>query len=1133
MSNRELRETVSPAQQSREDFYKTLLENAFDGIMVISFDGQIQYSSSPIRKILGYDDSACSGNIFNQLHPEDRAVFKETVSNLAGEFVSHGAVTVRMKHRDNSWRYVSCRLKNLTDDIAISGIIISIRDVTDNQLLRKNLEESEQRYRSLIENSFDGITVIDFEGIVRYHSPSLLGILGYRPASGIGKSIINHLHPDDRKKFYDSLPVLRDCPGKLVTHIVRFRHKNGSWVILETRLVNFEHTPGIEGILINFRDITHGENLKRELQESAERFKTIVETAPEAILLVDTSSGAILDFNKQALQMFGYSHEEMSKLTGIRLNPITQPDGTNSLTFINKKVNEALKGKRVSCEWYHVDKSGRLFPCEVSMTHFPPYDKKIIRETIIDISKRRQIENSLKESEERYRNFTESAPETIFIVDAASGKIVDCNVNATKLFGYSREKLLSMNAIELSPPYQPDGRESLESAKEKLRLVLKGNNIAYEWYHINAKGKLIPTETRLVRFPPYDKEYIRGTVNDISAKKALEEKLKQQEKEYHHLASVSPVGIFRTDTKGKTVYVNEKWCEITGLSVEEATGSGWQKAIHPDDREKSLREWKNAFRQQKVSNAVFRFRTPEGKISWVYGQAVPDKDENGNLIGYVGSVTDITERMQAIEALRKSEKRNSVLLKAIPDMIFRISKTGVFLDFKAATNFGPVVPPEVFLGKKIKDVLPPPVAKLCMKNVKRALKTNVIETYNYSLPNQFNPKKQDFFEARILSDDNNEALALIRDITLQKEAELSLKASEERWKSLVKSAPQIIVTINGKNQISFINSSRNFPTGQIEGVNVFDFIRLFSIDEKAVKRALQHARKGIHKPLEISVKDRTGADIWFNITSAPVHYNGKVEDLIVMALDITELKKAEQELRETNDKLKALYQRLDTIREEEKKSIAMEIHDELGQELTAMKLGMFWMQQYIEQHKKEGLDVLQVEEKVKSLIELSGQTINSARRLAHQLRPVVLDTLGLIPAIEWQVKTVNENGSVKCTFTQNVDGVKLRDNFSVALFRIVQESLTNILRHSGAKKASVKLAVAGNKLTLTVQDNGKGIEKEELTDPGKFGIFGMKERVNTWNGKFELTTKRGKGTQLHFTFPLKEVVKNNGKHRAV
>jgi len=997
---------------ANNNFYQSLIDKVLDGIAIITFDGSVKFYSHSVEKILGYSQEDSSAqNFFALVHPDDKDKCSIALEKLMTEPNIPILNSVRFRHKDGSWKDLEAKAVNLADDPDIQGILINLREVTERLLIQQSLKESEMRYRSLIENSFDGITIIDFDEVVKYHSPSLLEILGYRPASGIGKSILELLHPDDHRIFYDSIPVLKNSAGHLVTNIVRFKHKNGSWVILETRFVNLLDKPGIEGILINYRDITQSENLKEALRENAERYKTIVETAPEAIFLIDTSTGAILDFNQRAMEMFGYSREHLQNMKGIHLSPRTQPDGISSLEFIKAKIQEALGGRNVSYEWHHKDFNDRLFPCEVRITHFPPYDKKVIRGTIVDISKRKQIETSLKESEERYRNFTETAPETIFIVDAETGKFIDCNKNATKLFGYSREKLLSMRAIELSPPRQPDGRDSLAAAKDKLRLALRENNIVYEWHHINSKGKIFPTETRLVRFPPYDKKYIRGTVNDITARKVLEEKLKQQEKDYRHLANVSPVGIFRTDTKGRTVFVNEKWCEITGLSFEEATGNGWQSAIHPDDRDGSLKDWKKAFKLKEVSNAVFRFQTPQGRINWVYGQAVPDKDERGNVIGYVGSVTDITERMHAIEALAKSEKRNSVLLKAIPDMIFRLSKTGVFLDFKAATNFGPLVPPEFFIGKRVKEVLPPPIAKLCMKNVKQALKTNAIQTFNYSLADPSNPEKLNFFEARILTDDNNEALALIRDISQQKEAE--------------------------------------------------------------------------------------------------------------------------QELRETNGKLKALYQRLETIREEEKKNIAMEIHDELGQELTAMKLGMFWLQQYINQHRKRELDIFQVEDKVKSLIDLSSQTISSARRLAHQLRPVILDNLGLIPAIEWQIKSVNESGSVECEFRHNIRKVKFSDAFSVAFFRIIQESLTNILRHSEAKKALVKAHATRSELQLTIQDNGKGIEKEDLSHPDKFGIFGMKERVKTWSGKFELKGTHGKGTLLTFTFPLKEVVKKHDKHNTV
>jgi PAS domain S-box-containing protein len=421
------------------------------------------------------------------------------------------------------------------------------------------------------------------------------------------------------------------------------------------------------------------------------------------------------------------------------------------------------------------------------------------------------------------------------------------------------------------------------------------------------------------------------------------------------------------------------------------------------------------------------------------------------------------------------------------------------------------------------EVLPPDVGRLCMKNLRKALKTNEIQTYNYSLPYPENPSELNYFEARVVAYDSHEALALIRDITQQKKAELSLKASEERWKSLVNSAPQYILTIDKHDRITFINYLKEMKPDQIVGKTIHEIFMKSPFTREQLTRMLSAARAGNKKSVEIPLKMRNEI-IWLNVKGAPVISGTGEPELIVMALDITERKKAEDELRQSHEKLKALYQRLESIREEEKKNIALEIHDELGQELTAIKLGIFWLQQYFDRETKTR-DFKEVQHKVKSLIELSTQTITSARRLAHQLRPIVLDNLGLIPAIEWQIEKLNEVGKLKCTFNTNITGEKFSQGFSIALFRIIQESLTNIVRHAGATQAHVDLHIHKKSLTLAVEDNGIGIKSDDFGKPDKIGIFGMRERVQAWNGEMDIAGYPGKGTRLKISFPLKNVRK--------
>ncbi|KAF0106375.1 MAG: signal transduction histidine kinase [Anaerolineaceae bacterium] len=139
------------------------------------------------------------------------------------------------------------------------------------------------------------------------------------------------------------------------------------------------------------------------------------------------------------------------------------------------------------------------------------------------------------------------------------------------------------------------------------------------------------------------------------------QELRESEQRYQTLAEVSPVGIFRTDAQGLTIYVNRRWCEISGMSAGEAPGNGWLKAVHPDDREKLTGNWQDAVQEQSVSRADYRFLKPDGSVTWVIGQAVPEKDESGRILSYIGTITDITEHKQAEEQVRQYVKRLSRL----------------------------------------------------------------------------------------------------------------------------------------------------------------------------------------------------------------------------------------------------------------------------------------------------------------------------------------------------------------------------------------------------------------------------------------------------------------------------------------
>jgi len=228
-------------------------------------------------------------------------------------------------------------------------------------------------------------------------------------------------------------------------------------------------------------------------------------------------------------------------------------------------------------------------------------------------------------------------------------------------------------------------------------------------------------------------------------------------------------------------------------------------------------------------------------------------------------------------------------------------------------------------------------------------------------------------------------------------------------------------------------------------------------------------------------------------------------------------------LEESRFRLRELFKRIEHIRDDEKKRISLEIHDQLGQELTASKLGLFWLKQNILNNIESSGDCKPLLNKIEELIDLSGKTIKSIRRIAHQLRPVVLDDLGLIPAIEWLVKNFKDSTDISCIFFYDLRGLELNKDFSSVAYRIVQEGLTNIIRHSKAKYSGIDFKLIGEFIELDIWDNGIGFDIEAQKDTGKLGLFGIGERIKPFNGQMQIESEPGGGTRIIIKVPAKTI----------
>jgi signal transduction histidine kinase len=236
---------------------------------------------------------------------------------------------------------------------------------------------------------------------------------------------------------------------------------------------------------------------------------------------------------------------------------------------------------------------------------------------------------------------------------------------------------------------------------------------------------------------------------------------------------------------------------------------------------------------------------------------------------------------------------------------------------------------------------------------------------------------------------------------------------------------------------------------------------------------------------------------------------------------IDKLRLASEEVIVSREELRELSDQQRSVRDAEQKRIAREIHDELGQELTGLKLGIHLLKRNVVA-RVDGESRSAMETEIDGLSKQVDSTIGAVRRIATDLRPSVLDDFGLVAAIDWQTNEFGERSGIECIFSSNVSNLDIDPDSSTAIFRIFQEALTNVARHADATRVRVKIELRGSTVSLTVADNGKGIDKEVLKRTKSLGMLGMRERARLIGGSVAVSRSDDGGTRVELIAPLKD-----------
>ena len=358
-------------------------------------------------------------------------------------------------------------------------------------------------------------------------------------------------------------------------------------------------------------------------------------------------------------------------------------------------------------------------------------------------------------------------------------------------------------------------------------------------------------------------------------------------------------------------------------------------------------------------------------------------------------------------------------------------------------------------------------------------------------------------------------------VARRKAAEGALHNVETRVASILESAMDAVITADENQRIVLFNAAAETmfgcPREQALGAPLAEFMpeRFRAEHQHHIRRfgetGTSSRRMGGQRI--VTGLRRSGEEFPIDASISQITENDKKFYTVILR-DVTDRVRAEEALRRSKEELRELASAANSVREQEKSRIARELHDELAQALTALKMDATWVAERLPRSEKA------LAEKLAAMQAMLDSTVAATRRISADLRPLMLDDMGLVPAAEWLVQNFSERTGIHCELAVGAPDLELAEPHASAVFRILQESLTNVARHAQASLVEVALDREDGAVTLRVRDNGRGFSPADPRKPNSFGLMGLRERAYLLGGEVDVASEQGRGTTIEVRIPV-------------
>ncbi|GEM_PF-1006553 len=776
-------------------------------------------------------------------------------------------------------------------------------DAFHYQHIEQKRTEPEILLNTIFENIPNGLLIVDQKGIIRFANLTATKIFNQSLQNLIGYNF--------------GIPVVIENSAQL-----ELLQPNNQIKTVEIYVGNTQWD-GESAFVVMMIDITEKKQAELLLKETEEKFSYLTNNIQEVFFIYSgdnqkaeyVSPGYEKIFQESCESLYNDPHRWLNKV---------HPEDRH---LILEKIDEVMETYNSYHQEYRMIRNdGEIRWISLTTVFVKNEEGKVEKIVGIgdDITQTKTIENKLRENNIKLQLITDNIPASLAYIDQEE-KYQFVNPHYAELFKKKPEEIIGKTVNDIL------GTKNYALIKEIIEKTLIGEDFDFEQEFTDFD---IPKYFRIQYVPYIEDEKVLGFfafIVDITQRKQAEKALKESEKRYRSLYERTPAMLHFIDPSGYLINVSNKWLETLGYSKEEVKGKKSLDFLVSKDREYAQTVGLPNLKEQGYNhNLPYQFIKKNGELVDVLLSAVTEKDTEGNLLGFLAVLEDITERnklekqiqeyqenleklvIERTRSLQESEAKNKALLKAIPDLMFRMDRDGNYIDFHAQNIEALYIDPSQFLGKNFRELMPPELVKLISSAQEKAFAKGTVETFEYSLPVK---GKICYYESRITTSGENEILSIVRDITEQKiaqqereKAEQELQKSENLYRLILSSISDAIFLTDAQGNLTFICDNVHHIFGYtFTEVETMENINNL-IDESKIKIDLLNFQEEITN-FETEIKDKFNQIHTILINIKPLEIEqGK---LLITCHDITDRKQTEIALKESETRFRELVEHIE------------------------------------------------------------------------------------------------------------------------------------------------------------------------------------------------------------------------------